>query len=422
VFVLDEILIPETFTPTGQYADKLALLADEVAYRTSTREEYQKGDWINFHRDKWKFIDSKKYGPIKQAAIEQGLIEVNEAYSSSTENSKGQPFPKSLRLTKQHRNSQLIPYKLSKSIKRNSQTIINISDTDAVGTWLASKLDIFDLPEGLDITPIEALCNTTHKRNCLRASMLRLKQRRFFASRCEFGRFHSNYTNMKKELRRELTFNGEKLIPTDIVNCQPALLPHVLGRHIGGCCDCCWSDLDPSIVDKIYMFACRIGSIFGSFYERAIISLNPSVLQTSLTASQMDRERLRMKKLFYKSLYGEISTTKRSKLFQLLNAVSPLFGRAILEIKAGNHSNLAHQLQKLESKIVIDSCCRNLMIRFPAMPVITVHDEILTTPKYKSFVENELQLSFMNECGYWCVVEKPVINSLENISTMNTAV
>ena len=58
---IDRVLIPETFKPAGQHADRLALLADELTYRTSTREEYQSGHWINFGRDDWKQNSSETY-------------------------------------------------------------------------------------------------------------------------------------------------------------------------------------------------------------------------------------------------------------------------------------------------------------------------------------------------------------------------
>lgn len=401
----DTILIPETFTPTGPHADRLALLADELAYRTSTREEYQNGDCINFGSRDWRQISSKTYGEIKDAAENQGLIELNERYSSSDENSKGHPFPKSVRLVKKHREAALVPYTLTKPIKRNPNSQIRIDSDDDVGLWLAEKLSRSVLRSDLDLATIEVTCESQAARNYLRGSVQRLEQGRLHASRCAYGRFHSNFTNMKKQLRRELVWDGEPMIAIDITNSQPALIPYVVGRHIGekgsgryiGEESAVWFRMDTgipvSVWKEIQCVAHSLRVLPGKFYEATSVALD----QSGLTRNQL-------KTSFFESLYGEVKTTRNSEIFKLIESVSPWFADAILDMKKDNHAALAHALQKTESEIVIGGCCEALKKQQPDIPLITVHDEIMTTAEFETAVTVELQTSFLKTCGYLCSV------------------
>ena len=401
MLVIDVLLIPENVTPHGHDADRLALLANELAYRTSTCEDYQNGYWINFGRDDWKSISSKTYGHIKDAAVQQGLIQTNEKYSSSDENSKGKPFPKSVRLTEQHRNSELKEYRPAKPIRRQSHIRNGILPSDEIGQWLTEKLPGAVLPPDLKLADMLQGCKSTHSRNCLRASAKRLRQRRIHASRCKYGRFHSNFTNMKKELRRQIVWNGQQMIGVDIKNSQPALLPYVLGRHIAKTGAAKLS----SVKEEIDVVVRSLGVLPGKFYHRIAISLGVlESVRIDLMKKLTSEQKTGIKKLTYESLYGSLNTTKKSVLFQLLQQVSPLFAAAILDLKKDDHAAFAQILQKTESEIVIDRCCRRLMENFPDMPLITVHDELMTTRQYVKLVRHELQTAFLQKCGYLCSV------------------
>ena len=218
----------------------------------------------------------------------------------------------------------------------------------------------------------------------------------------EFGRFHSNYTNMKGELRQELTFNGERLVGIDISNSQPSILPFILGRHIGeirqtqeggGSIVGEEFSADLDIKSEIQTVALSLGVIFGSFYERVGVSLAPPITDRNM-----------VKALFFESLYGNLDTTKNSRIFKQIKKVSPPFAAAILDIKKDKHQELSHQLQQVESQIVIEGCCRSLMQNFPSIPLLTVHDEIMTTKQFEGQVVIELQRAFFDTCGYFCAL------------------
>ena len=65
------------------------------------------------------------------------------------------------------------------------------------------------------------------------------------------------------------------------------------------------------------------------------------------------------------------------------------------EIKRGHYKNLAHQMQRAESKIIFGAC-RDLMNRHPDVPLWTIHDCLLTVPGlgYEEIVEDALLMNF----------------------------
>jgi hypothetical protein len=388
MYVCRDMFIPCTFNPEGVHADKLAVLADELAFRTSVREDYQKGYYINFGRDDWKRISSKTYGAIADAAVEQGLIERNHSYSSNAnKNSRGKKFPKSLRLAEPHRTAELKQYLLKKPIKRAARLTNKIAPDDVVRQWLASKLMGFTEPPEATVEAAIASAATKHARSCIRASARRARAKNYFVSCCDYGRLHSNFTNMKKELRKGFTFNGKPLIGVDIANSQPAVLVHVLSQHVG-------ADLSD---EEKYLFKLGTGVHAGKFYEKLLVS--PELF--GLTRKQIKIQ-------FFESLYGSIRQTKGSRIFKLIQQHFPVFADAILDIKKDDHAHLSHRLQRTESKIVIDRCCGWLMEHYPNMPIITVHDEIMTTREYVSLVQLELRAAFLQETGFLCsITTKP---------------
>ena len=150
---------------------------------------------------------------------------------------------------------------------------------------------------------------------------------------------------------------------------------------------------DLNIESETEIVAKSLGVIAGKFYERVGVSLKPPLA-----------DRNEVKGLFFESLYGNLKTMRNSKIFKKLEEVSPPFAAAILDIKKDNYQELSHQLQRIESQIVIEGCCRKLMNISPSMPLLTVHDELMTTKQYELKVAIELQYAFFKTCGYLCVV------------------
>lgn len=57
----------------------------------------------------------------------------------------------------------------------------------------------------------------------------------------------------------------------------------------------------------------------------------------------------------------------------------PTMGRLIEWVKRHDYKHLAHELQRIESSIVIDDACEVMRLQHPDVPILTIHDAILTT-------------------------------------------
>ena len=372
--IIEVVYIPDGFKPKGPHADRLALLADELMFRTHKNEWYRNGGFINFDRKAWLRIRSGTYGEIKRAAIDQELIESNEKYSSNwKKNSKKKSFPKSVRLTKELRNANSIEFKLQKPIKRKgNHKVLNLRNDDEVGLWLCKNFEEVELPSDHVINQIlERIVEVKSKHHCIR-SVQKIKACNFFASRCDYGRFHSNFTQLHKGVRKKLRYGTEKLIGVDVKNCQPALLPFVLANN----------DTSQDTL-KMNQFIDKTGTSTGQFYEKMMESTG----KTSLTRDEI-------KKLYFQSIYGSIKKTKESDVFKMLKKISPEYMEILLRIKKDDYRELARQLQRKESKIIIDTCCASLMRNYPHLPIITIHDEIMTTEECREIVRMEMMKSF----------------------------
>lgn len=77
-----------------------------------------------------------------------------------------------------------------------------------------------------------------------------------------------------------------------------------------------------------------------------------------------------------------------------LERAFPSVVRVIRRAKRRDHARLARELQRLESDLVIDRVCGRLMREHPDVPVITVHDCLLTTPPHVDVVRGAMLAEF----------------------------
>ena len=66
----------------------------------------------------------------------------------------------------------------------------------------------------------------------------------------------------------------------------------------------------------------------------------------------------------------------------------------IRKIKKGKYARLAWIMQKEESKLIIDGVCGRLMREHPEMPVLTIHDSILTIPRWVEIAKTVIMEEF----------------------------
>src|SRR5690606_18118194 len=117
-------------------------------------------------------------------------------------------FPKSYRLAERYRRPRSDRYILRRSLPTGSR--IRIVETDTVGQLLVEQF------RGVRLTGRasgwDGFCAA------------QIRHGSYYATRCQYGRFHSTFTGLKREVRRQLSVDGERLFELDIANCQPLIL------------------------------------------------------------------------------------------------------------------------------------------------------------------------------------------------------
>lgn len=177
-----------------------------------------------------------------------------------------------------------------------------------------------------------------------------------------YGRFHTNFTILKKNIRNNfLTIGGENLMELDIKSSQPLFLSICLKKD--------GFDLRYTNEYKSYLKDVKDGDIYGKLGDLMGISRTDCKKQTF--------------KLFFGKNSGK---TKREKSFR---ALYPNIYQWIVDIKRlkNNYKHLAWELQKMESELIFDKICNRIKNEITEdVKLFTVHDSIFFKEKYEKEV------------------------------------
>jgi len=184
----------------------------------------------------------------------------------------------------------------------------------------------------------------------------------------QYGRMHTNFTNLKKEIKVQfLTIDGDRLSEVDIINSQPLFFAKMLEDEIGE------KNLNREV--KRFIALTKNGLIYDDFVNKS-----PS-LETRKEA----------KILFYKVLFGYNNDSETDKIFK---SFYPTVYEYIKEYKSigKSYKQFSHILQRMESKFIFNTLVRKLKNIYPHIKLFTIHDSICFPEKYKT----EVNLVFNN--------------------------
>lgn len=171
------------------------------------------------------------------------------------------------------------------------------------------------------------------------------------------GRFFNNISQMPRELRSTLYNNdGEELVELDIANSQPFLFNQLINENI---------DLDKSIFNeyedvKLYKELTEKGKLYDYIIKKWNIKIDRHLFK---------------KHFFGKIFYCKTKSNYRYEYSKLFMKEFPHVFELIIELKKGDYTNLAKQLQKRESSLIVYQIGKILMQK--NIWFITVHDSII---------------------------------------------
>jgi hypothetical protein len=178
----------------------------------------------------------------------------------------------------------------------------------------------------------------------------------------DFGRFHTNFTILKKEIRNEfLTINNEMLTEIDIKNSQPLFFAVYLKDEL-------FTDINGDT--KKYFDLVKSGLLYDDIIQNSSVT-----------------DRNQAKEIIYKVLFGNNKSNKKENaIFQQLY---PSVFEYICEYKElrDSYRELAHDLQRKESNFIFNKVIKEVFETYPDIILFTVHDSIMFSKSYQERVE-----------------------------------
>lgn len=261
--------------------------------------------------------------------------------------------------------------KFETSITEKDQTTIPVD----IRIKLIQSLDKIDIDYENSINLINTRYENNeideHKYNINLMSIENIASKNIYFNFDDYGRFHTNYTILKKEIRNQyLSIKNEMLSEIDISNSQPLFFAVLLKKeisHING-------------DTKRYFDLVKNGLLYEDIIENSTL-----------------KDKNEAKELIYKVLFGDnLNTGKRkNKIFQELY---PSVYEYILEFKEmkKNYKELSHELQKMESNFIFNIVIKEIFEKYPDIILFTVHDSIICQKSHYDNVKAIFDKHFQN--------------------------
>lgn len=226
------------------------------------------------------------------------------------------------------------------------------------------------------------------------------KQEYYYSEDKTVKRFHSNLTNLKKELRNYLTYDNQPLVNIDIKNSQPLLSQILLHKSFYN------RESSHNIHQYSHIFH-SITSITLSRFSLMLEECLESIDNTRFTEyinmvnsgdfyRQLSHKMYPEKKFDKKSIKLMILTTffSDNRYFAHPDAAGkrdfkthfPEVYEVFSLIKRKENSLLARILQSIESDIIVNKASKRIARERPDLPIFTIHDSIATTLGNEDYV------------------------------------
>ncbi len=177
-------------------------------------------------------------------------------------------------------------------------------------------------------------------------------------------RLYNNFTNLSRNLRKQVRLNGERLVFVDIVNSQPVFLCSVIKHYLED------NKIEIEVSTNEFFDLCSSGSL----YEEMIV----------LTGKGRDK----VKNMIMVLLFGKNSFSNPVK--EIFEKKFPQIMETIIDLKKSDYSRLSHLMQQKESDLLF-----NCVSSIPSnLDVLTIHDSIYTNESNLDCIKDFLLTTF----------------------------
>lgn len=227
-------------------------------------------------------------------------------------------------------------------------------------------------------------------------------------------RLHSAITNMQKDYRNFLKYDGQELTAIDISNSQPFLLcilfnPDFWDRdsdayiNIGHLPENIQKLFRPSLVSEIKKhIAATSVTEFQEYIREASAGNLYEFMQSEINNPEIDRSRVKTMILitFFSDNRYISQKTEDAALKRRFRALFPKIYELIALCKRSRKNRFACLLQSVESEIILHRCCKRIWDEGGhKIPVFTIHDSIATTAENVGFVRNIMNEELTKAAG-----------------------
>jgi len=245
------------------------------------------------------------------------------------------------------------------------------------------------------------------------------------------GRYHTIFTQLPKELKLFIKYDGNQLIGVDLTNSQPLLATALLDKEIFVSNPILMETIirfnpfyqeqqQPTMLVKLieenqnkpdvlnYKRIVENGQFYEQFGEllrqnglisgditdaQEIRKLAKTTTFTSFYASNFDFKRIKAIKYFHDTF---------PNVYNIFSAIK--YPKKGTQKKDKVHKALSVSLQALEAELFLKKICQRIDVSYPNIPIFTIHDSIVTTVG-----NQELVKQFIEEAIFETLQVEPIL-------------
>lgn len=229
------------------------------------------------------------------------------------------------------------------------------------------------------------------------------------------NRFYSNLSYLRSTLRNCLSYDGKPFVAIDIKNSQPylsALLTKKTfwdaasstGLHINSFKKLAFDTNAP--IEKIISFLSNKGNNIDLVkYVRSVTSGQFYEEFEKLAGERINRtfsNRKEIKETIFQTMFtdNKYLADEKAAPKRLFKELFPSVYHLFALVKEHEKERLPILLQRIESKIVIETVAKRIGKEKPNLPIFTIHDSIVTTKGNECYIKMLLEEELFKGTGY----------------------
>lgn len=246
-------------------------------------------------------------------------------------------------------------------------------------------------------------------------------------------RLHTILTNLKKNIKPFIKYDGKNLVGYDLKNSQPFFLIYLIdciinnNKNINPILHRVYNSKYTFMLQNIKEILCQKGFqeeyvvfkkwvLDGKIYEEMEGVIRPKKRLGSYFANKFDKA----KKITARKKVDNVRAMMKGVIFTLffsgVNTKSPDYKTfknafpnlvAVIELfKENDNADFSKVLQNIEADCIIDFVSKKLAVGHPEMPLFSIHDSLSTTEDFGDILKTLMPLYVLEYTGLMPIVDE----------------